>query len=68
MATVPNLTAIRADIAGPLPTADRQVDVVVSMNTLECLVDPAAAIVEMARILRPTGMAVRHTPISRRAW
>ncbi len=62
MATVPNLTAIRADLAGPLPIADRQVDVVISTNTLECLVDPSAALVEMARILRPTGVAVlAHT-------
>ncbi len=53
---------IRGDIAGPLPIAERQADVVVSRNTLECLLDPSAALVEIARILRPAGVAVlAHT-------
>lgn len=62
MSNVPNLSAICADIAERLPIADHQADVVVSRNTFECLLDPAAALVEIARILRPTGVAVlAHT-------
>ena len=61
-----------ADV-GDLPFADRSFDLVVSFTGLHCFPDPARAVVEMARVLKPggviTGSAVlndtglRHEPV-----
>jgi SAM-dependent methyltransferase len=50
--------AVRHDLANGLPFATGAVDVVLSHNTLEWLLDPAALLVEVARVLRPDGRAV----------
>ncbi|GAA1072303.1 methyltransferase domain-containing protein [Kitasatospora arboriphila] len=47
-----------ADLSGRLPLPDGSVDAVVSYNVLECLPDPAAFLVEAARVLRAGGRAV----------
>jgi len=44
--------------AGPLPVADRSVDLVVGRGVLHHLPDPALALREWARVLRPGGSVV----------
>ncbi len=63
-----------ADV-GDLPFADASFDLVVSFTGLHCFPDPARAVVEMVRVLRPGGVitgsaflndtGVRHEPIRR---
>ncbi len=63
-----------ADV-GELPFADGSFDLVVSFTGLHCFPDPARAVVEMVRVLRPGGVitgsaflndtGVRHEPIRR---
>ncbi len=63
-----------ADV-GALPFADDEFDLVVSFTGLHCFPDPARAVVEMTRVLRPggviTGSAIlndtglRHEPLRR---
>ncbi|ONH59136.1 SAM-dependent methyltransferase [Frankia sp. CcI49] len=61
-ARLPAVRVLRHDLSRPLPFADGAFDVAVSHNTLECLVEPAALLREVARILRPGGRAVvAHT-------
>jgi ubiquinone/menaquinone biosynthesis C-methylase UbiE len=55
---LPQVRVVRHDLARPLPLPDGGVDVVVSHNTLECLVEPAALLADVARVLRPGGRAV----------
>jgi ubiquinone/menaquinone biosynthesis C-methylase UbiE len=56
--TLPHARTLRHDLAEGLPMTDRSVDVVVSHNTLECLLDPAPLLDEIARVLRPRGRVV----------
>ncbi|KQV20856.1 hypothetical protein ASE03_12860 [Kitasatospora sp. Root187] len=49
---------IVADLRDPVPCADGSADVVLSYNTIECLPDPQAMLVEVARVLRPGGRAI----------
>lgn len=44
-----------ADLRRPLPFQDSSVDTVVSYNTLECVLEPAALLDDVARVLRPGG-------------
>ncbi|CUU56172.1 Methyltransferase domain-containing protein [Parafrankia irregularis] len=61
-ARLPAARVVRHDLSRPLPFADGAFDVAVSHNTLECLVEPAALLREVGRILRPGGRAVvAHT-------
>jgi SAM-dependent methyltransferase len=63
-----------ADV-GDLPFADGSFDLVVSFTGLHCFPDPARAVVEMVRVLRPGGVitgsallndtGTRHEPIRR---
>lgn len=63
-----------ADV-GALPWADGHFDLVVTLTGLHCFPDPAAAVVELARVLRPGGSLVgsavlndtglRHEPLRR---
>jgi SAM-dependent methyltransferase len=55
---LPEARLVRHDLADALPLSEGGIDVVVSHNTLECLVDPGALVAEVARILRPGGRAV----------
>ncbi len=55
---LPQARALRHDLAQPLPLEDGSVDVVLSYNTLECLLDPPALLTDIARVLAPGGRAV----------
>jgi SAM-dependent methyltransferase len=57
-ARLPHARVLHHDLAEPLPIADHSIDVVLSHNTLECLLDPAALLTDIARLIRPTGRAV----------
>jgi ubiquinone/menaquinone biosynthesis C-methylase UbiE len=56
---------IEADVEG-LPFDDASFDLCVSYTGLHCFPDPAAAVSEIARVLRPGGV-FRGTMIARRA-
>ncbi len=49
------VTTRRADV-GALPDEDAAYDRVLSLTGLHCFPDPAAAVVEMVRVLRPGGL------------
>lgn len=49
------VTTVRADV-GDLPYADDHVDRVLTLTGLHCFPDPAGAIAEMVRVLRPGGL------------
>lgn len=51
-----------ADLRGNLPFRDRSMDVVISTETLEHLVDPDRCLQEMVRVLRPRGRLVITIP------
>jgi SAM-dependent methyltransferase len=53
---------VRADVSRPLPYRDATFDVVVCEQVLEHLDDPAAALAEIARCLRPGGLLVVGVP------
>lgn len=55
---LPGTRAVRHDIAGSLPFPDGSFDAVVSHNVLECLLEPSALLLDVARVLRPGGRAV----------
>ena len=57
----PQVGFIRAD-AQRLPLRDSTVDAVVSMAVLQLIPDPAAALAEMARVLRPGGRLAIMVP------
>ncbi|MGV0634640.1 class I SAM-dependent methyltransferase [Mycolicibacillus trivialis] len=56
-----------ADIAA-LPFGDGEFDVVVSFNGLHCLPDPATAIAELARCLKPGGRLVALSVVRGAGW
>ncbi|CDO86305.1 SAM-dependent methyltransferase [Mycobacterium triplex] len=62
----PHVGFIRAD-AQRLPLRDDTIDAVVSMAVLQLVPDPAAALAEMARVLRPGGRLVIMVPTAGRA-
>ncbi|TDV38674.1 class I SAM-dependent methyltransferase [Actinophytocola oryzae] len=55
-----DVTTVEADIAR-LPFADNDFDVCVSFNGLHCLPEPAFAVRELARCLRPGGRLIGDT-------
>jgi len=61
------LPAVRAE-AAPLPLADGSVDVVCLLDVLEHLPEPADALAEAARVLRPEGRIVLNVPGHRWLW
>jgi arsenite methyltransferase len=62
----PQVGFMRAD-AQRLPLRDETVDAVVSIAVLQLVPDPAAAVGEMARVLRPGGRLVVMVPTAGRA-
>lgn len=56
-----------ADIQA-MPFADGEFDLCVSFNGLHCLPDPAAALTEIARCLRPGGRLVGDTVVRGAGW
>ncbi|MFI3220448.1 MAG: methyltransferase domain-containing protein [Methylococcales bacterium] len=48
--------------AASIPLADRAVDTIVSLETLEHLINPSLALIEFKRILRPDGVLVGSVP------
>lgn len=59
----PQIAFVRAD-AQRLPLRDETVDAVVSMAVLQLVGDPAMALAEMARVLRPDGRLAVMVPIA----
>ncbi|MDP9434858.1 MAG: methyltransferase domain-containing protein [Actinomycetota bacterium] len=66
-ARLPQARLLRHDLADPLPLPDDSLDVVVSHNTLECLLDPGALLTEMPGCSAPVGARYSGTPTSRRS-
>jgi SAM-dependent methyltransferase len=62
----PQVGFLRAD-AQRLPLRDETVDAVVSIAVLQLIPDPAAALAEMARVLRPGGRLAVMVPTAARA-
>ena len=62
----PKIGFLRAD-AQRLPLRDETVDAVVSIAVLQLIPDPAAALAEMARVLRPGGRLAVMVPTAGRA-
>src|SRR5262245_42387333 len=58
---------VEADIAR-LPFADNEFDMCVSFNGLHCLPDPATAVRELARCLRPRGRLIGDTIVGAVGW
>ncbi|KAA8967308.1 methyltransferase domain-containing protein [Mycobacterium sp.] len=64
----PQVGFLRAD-AQRLPLRDATVDAVACVAVLQLVPDPAAALAEMARVLRPGGRLAVMVPVAaRRAW
>lgn len=55
---LPRVHTLRHDLAEGMPLPTGGVDVVLCHNTLECLLNPAALLTEIHRVLRPHGRAV----------
>jgi SAM-dependent methyltransferase len=53
---------LTVDLNGPLPLASESVDTILATDVLEHLVEPAAAVAEAARILRPDGRLIAGVP------
>jgi len=62
----PQIGFLRAD-AQRLPLRDETVDAVISVAVLQLIPDPAAALAEMARVLRPGGRLAAMVPTARLA-
>jgi SAM-dependent methyltransferase len=58
---------VEADITR-LPFGDNEFDLCVSFNGLHCLPDPARAVRELARCLRPGGRLVGDTLVRQAGW
>lgn len=61
------IETVEADITR-LPFADDEFDLCVSFNGLHCMPDPALAVREMARCLKPGGRLVGDTIVRRAGW
>jgi arsenite methyltransferase len=62
----PQVGFLRAD-AQRLPLRDQTVDAVVSIAVLQLIPEPAAALAEIARVLRPGGRVALMVPTAGRA-
>jgi SAM-dependent methyltransferase len=62
------LPVVRADALADLPFADRSFDVLLMLDVLEHLTDPAAFIGEAARVLSPGGSIAIMVPAGPELW
>lgn len=58
---------VQADITA-LPLQDNTFDLALTFNGLHCLPDPRAAVVELARVLKPGGILRGSTCVRGRGW
>jgi SAM-dependent methyltransferase len=62
-----DITTVEADITR-LPFADNEFDLCVTFNGLHCLPEPARAVRELARCLRPGGRLIGDTIVRGEGW
>lgn len=62
-----DIETVEADI-GRLPFADGEFDLCVSFNGLHCMPDPAQAVSELGRCLKPGGRLVGDTIVRSAGW
>jgi SAM-dependent methyltransferase len=62
-----DIEVVEADI-GRLPFADGEFDLCLSFNGLHCMPDPALAVRELARCLRPGGRLIGDTIVRSAGW
>jgi SAM-dependent methyltransferase len=62
------LDEVRHVAPGPLPFADASFDLVTALDVVEHIDDDAAAVAEMARVLRPGGLALTTVPAFPSLW
>jgi ubiquinone/menaquinone biosynthesis C-methylase UbiE len=62
-----DVETVRADVAR-LPFDDNEFDICVSFNGLHCVPEPALAVRELARCLRPGGRLIGDTIVRSAGW
>lgn len=57
-----DISRVTARLPGPLPFPDGAFDVVISLETIEHMLDPDALLLEVRRVLAPDGSLILSTP------
>lgn len=62
LASARGVRTVSADLHDPLPLDTASTDLVICLDVLEHLVSPQACLVEVRRVLKPSGMAIVNVP------